>query len=133
MRPAVRCQSCPLSEGRCRGESNPRLCQLIDPTRPDHDPTYVRILPDPDHSPAEYPPLATQATNLAGSLRDWLRAGLPITPAAERMRRRAICQGCPHFDAEARRCRACGCFGSVKPWLATATCPQGKWGDPGKH
>lgn len=77
--------------------------------------------------PSAYPPLATQAANLAGSLRDWLRAGLPITPRAERARRLAICEACPLFDAAARRCTACGCFGDVKPWLGTATCPHGKW------
>ena len=77
---------------------------------------------------AAYPSIATQARGLAGSLASWFRAGCPITPSAERARRRAICTGCPEFDAEARRCRACGCLADVKPWLGTATCPRGKWG-----
>lgn len=80
------------------------------------------------HRPPVYPPLAAQASGLASSLASWLRAGLPITPAAERARRRAICSACPLFDAAARRCTACGCFSAIKPWLGTAVCPRGKWG-----
>lgn len=80
--------------------------------------------------PSAYPPLATQAANLAGSLRDWLRSGAPITPGAERERRRAICRACPKYDRDRGRCTACGCFGALKPWLGTATCPEGRWADP---
>lgn len=79
-----------------------------------------------------YPPLAAQARNLAESVGAWLRAGAPITPRAERERRRAICRGCPSYDADAGRCSVCGCFGAVKPWLGTATCPLGKWDDQSK-
>lgn len=78
--------------------------------------------------PSEYPSIAAQAVGLAGSLATWARAGFPITPAAERARRRGICTACPEFDSRARRCRKCGCFGELKPWLGTAACPLGKWG-----
>lgn len=81
----------------------------------------------PDPPIQAYPPLATQARNLAGSLSAWARAGLPIAPPGERRRRRSICLECPLFDPEQRRCLKCGCSIAVKPWLRTARCPEGKW------
>ncbi|OJW19378.1 MAG: hypothetical protein BGO49_08595 [Planctomycetales bacterium 71-10] len=120
----MRCPHCPRRGLPCDGEVIPRLCQLVDPSHPDHRPEYRAALAPPQ----AYPSIAAQARGLAGSLATWLRAGCPITPAAERARRRAVCTGCPEFDAEARRCRACGCLADVKPWLGTATCPRGKWG-----
>lgn len=135
MSAAKRCARCPRAMfAACEGESTPRLCELVDPTHPDHDPAYLVVL-EPREELA-YPSLATQARNLAGSLATWLRAGLPLTPAAERARRRGICTGgegrpsCDQFDPNRRRCRACGCFGDLKPWLGTTTCPLGRWDPP---
>jgi hypothetical protein len=46
----MRCQNCPAHKlEQCRGEGVPRFCQLVDPTHPDHDPAYVRILVQDDH------------------------------------------------------------------------------------
>jgi hypothetical protein len=39
----VRCGHCPI-DGPCRGEPNGRLCELVDPNHPDHNPAYRSIL-----------------------------------------------------------------------------------------
>ncbi len=71
-----------------------------------------------------YPPLATQAANLAGSLKRWWKSGLAVSTAAEARRRRAICKTCPIYDPAQMRCRRCGCSTLVKPWLKSERCPD---------
>lgn len=130
------CDRCPIGAG-CFGERTPWACKWAGPDAADSERESLRILSGIEPAPpAAYPSIVVQARNLAGSLATWLRAGLPITPAAERARRRGICTGgegrpaCDQFDPDQRRCRKCGCFGELKPWLGTATCPLGKWDDP---
>ena len=55
----------------------------------------------------DYPPLATQAGNLARSLWDWAISGFSTASDEEQARRLAICATCQHWDAG--RCRLCGC------------------------
>ena len=55
--------------------------------------------------------------------------------------RLAICGGCPNFDSEKKKCKACGCFMEVKATLLKhrnpkafgrielTHCPEGKWSD----
>lgn len=44
--------------------------------------------------------------------------------------RYAICQSCPHFIEESKRCSECGCFMELKTWIAgdpDNLCPKKKW------
>lgn len=58
---------------------------------------------------------------------------------AEKQRRLSICQACPKFDSDSRKCTVCGCFMDVKAGLKThlevetmsyeiTHCPEGRWG-----
>lgn len=78
-------------------------------------------------APASYPPLATQAANLAGSLWAWAVSGFTMASEDEQARRLAICHACPQWDGG--RCRICGCALSAKVSLKTAHCPlpEPKW------
>lgn len=42
--------------------------------------------------------------------------------------RLAICNACPDYDRERRRCRLCGCSMNAKAGDARAQCPKGRWG-----
>lgn len=57
----------------------------------------------------------------------------------EKQRRLSICEACPKFDPDSRKCTACGCFMDVKAGLKThleistmqyevTHCPEGRWG-----
>lgn len=79
--------------------------------------------------PPAYPPLVDQLRGLARSLWAWARSGFALASSAERRRRRAVCLApCPAYDPARGRCTACGCMAGLKPWLATADCPRGRWG-----
>lgn len=55
--------------------------------------------------------------------------------------RMSICEGCPSFDKEKKKCLECGCFMEIKTTLLKhrnpkkkgrveiTHCPLGKWGD----
>ncbi len=73
------------------------------------------------------PSFARKAVTLFDTLKTWIKSGAPIADRTERARRRSICEHCPRFDAEMKRCTVCGCSTSIKPWLRTATCPEGRW------
>jgi hypothetical protein len=89
----------------------------------------------PHSSLQSYPSLWEQAIGLTATLWRFVRSGFSIADKIERRRRRLICEGgstgsperCEKFDPAAIRCRACGCRVDMKPWLAAATCPLGKW------
>jgi hypothetical protein len=42
----ARCAICPRAElpGRCRGEANARICELVDPAHPRHQPEWMPLL-----------------------------------------------------------------------------------------
>ena len=47
-----------------------------------------------------------------------------------REERYAVCQACPHFIEESKRCSECGCFMELKTWIAgnpDNLCPKKKW------
>ena len=80
---------------------------------------------------SEYPPMFVQFRNFA---KDFYKSAkqaarnLPVLlPAEEAFARMEICRGCDRFDAEAVRCKECGCSMTLKTHLATADCPLGKW------
>lgn len=52
----MKCDRCPRSEA-CAGESIRRLCDLVDPDHPDHNPAYLATLdPTPGTPPARDDP-----------------------------------------------------------------------------
>lgn len=55
----------------------------------------------------------------------WARAGFRVASWREYRRRRAICLPCEFYQGGF--CKACGCAGIAKPFLATEKCPKGKW------
>lgn len=69
---------------------------------------------------------------LLAAMVKWSRGGFRIADYLARQRRRAICHACPIYDRSGNAglgaCRhaRCGCTGA-KRWLATETCPLGKW------
>lgn len=42
--------------------------------------------------------------------------------------RMKVCQGCPFFIQESKRCSQCGCFMEKKAMFKKTKCPIGKWG-----
>jgi hypothetical protein len=74
-----------------------------------------------------YPSWWTQITSAAGAVVEFAASGFKVATEAEQADRLAICQACEHYDAEADRCRKCGCFSAVKAWVAVQHCPIGKW------
>lgn len=127
------CAHCPVGPDRIC-PATPRLCQLADPAHPDYDPRYRDAIPlhaqpreSGGESPAarvEYPPLATQAVNLAGAFWDWAISGFTMASDEEQARRRSICATCPRWDASGRRCTLCGCYTEAKIQLKTSHCPD---------
>ena len=57
----------------------------------------------------------------------FIRSGFRTAETPEQQRRRTICKACEYLDPESERCTKCGCFVSLKAWLATESCPIGKW------
>lgn len=78
------------------------------------------------------PTNADLASNFAGAMVRWVKAGLPVVTRPEYQARASVCDACPHWDRAARlglgKCSApgCGCT-SLKRWLATEKCPLGRW------
>ncbi len=77
----MKCPHCPQI-GPCRGESIPRLCQLVDPSRADHNPAYLRAL-------GAQPKAA------------------PVVPLAESARLTRLVKECPHRTVQTDL--GCGC------------------------
>lgn len=94
----------------------------------------VEILPAPAHE--DGPSLVDLARNFAGATARWVTAGLPVVTQEVYAGRAVICGGCEYWQADARlglgECTApgCGCT-SLKLWLATERCPEGKWAAEG--
>jgi len=77
------------------------------------------------------PSLLIRGWNFATALARWTTAGMPRRTEAEIAERLAICQSCPHLQAD--HCNLCGCACVEtnrlinKLALATERCPVGKW------
>lgn len=122
LRVTGKCGHCPVSgRGDCAGQSAARICQLADPSHPDHNPLYRREL----IRRAGYPSLAQQARNFARSLWGWATDWFRLASRAEVARRMEICSDCPNFDAG--RCRLCGCQLAAKVRMRSGHCPVEKW------
>lgn len=77
-------------------------------------------------------PTALKLRNLKRALKRWLASGCRMAPSGVRKARLAVCFQCEHWHAAGNlglgECRApgCGCT-RAKAWLATESCPLGKW------
>lgn len=134
-----KCDHCPL-KGRdleCpRWPTNhTRYCEWVDPAHPGHKPAGAAALvaiaegrpfrPEPAGQAVAFPPLSTQAANLAGALGRFAASGLAMASVELRDERRALCGQCEHKDGN--RCRKCGCGLWAKTAIATEVCPIAKW------
>lgn len=78
------------------------------------------------------PSVAELAQNFTQATLRWLKAGAPIVQEPVYASRSAICEACEAWDPAgwfgSGQCKAkgCGCT-RFKRWLATETCPRGKW------
>lgn len=55
-------------------------------------------------------------------------AGAQFLPITELSKKRVeICEQCPRFDCQSRRCRECGCFVDQKSKYQSEQCPIGRW------
>jgi len=81
---------------------------------------------------ASEPDAMEMAGNFTRAVARWVKAGAPVVSEADYQARSAICAPCEYWDGSARmglgKCKApgCGCT-SLKRWLATEVCTQGKW------
>ncbi|WP_165072141.1 hypothetical protein [Paludisphaera rhizosphaerae] len=138
----MKCSSCPVA-GACVGQTAETsfACGMAERGL-ESDRNWIRhasgeaetqpaeVLEAPSSAP-EFPTLIDQVVGLVGTLVSWARSGFSLAPGIERRRRLTICLACPLLDRPSGRCTACGCLTAVKPWLASADCPQGRWGPPG--
>lgn len=82
--------------------------------------------------PAGHPGLPRLVQGFGKEVVGWAKAGFGRASDEELGRRRAICAEvpCPHWDHSAYLgmggCHLCGCS-RAKLYLATASCPMGKW------
>lgn len=80
----------------------------------------------------EEPSVRDMVGNLAKALMEWAAAGFRVASQKEVEARAAICRVCPLWDGAARKgagkcnSKLCGCT-KFKWWLASSTCPEGKW------
>jgi hypothetical protein len=76
------------------------------------------------------PSFLALASKFETALLAWMRAGFPVVAKAQWEARMETCRACPQWKEDARlglgRCEACGCS-KMKHWLATESCPLGKW------
>ena len=132
----MRCPSCPVRPDRpCLGET-PRFasfCALAeggDPVKRAHVVNRSAIAEGgPSGEPTgTFPPLLTQARNLAGAVVRFVASGGELASDEEKARRLAICEACDQFSHG--RCRRCGCLLMAKVAAATEHCPLDppKWG-----
>ena len=74
--------------------------------------------------------LAGMVKGFVGSMGQWIAQGAPVVTPEQFESRAGICLDCPRWDRAAfggrGRCLECGCS-SMKLYLATSSCPVGKW------
>lgn len=129
----IECERCPMRDDPdtpCAAvvTGHRPFCTSSDPLMPE----AVRRLshelagrPIPTEPAVAFPPLATQARNLAVAIVEAVASGGELATPDERGRRLAICAGCPHYAGG--RCRKCGCVARWKVKLAAWHCPVGKF------
>jgi|GEM_PF-3080094 len=124
---AARCAACPVpADEACRRDLHPWFCAFAaaSPEKRAHV-AGRNAFAAPRPMPASFPPLATQARNLAGAVVDFVASGGALTTPEERGRRLAICRDCEHFDpGPPGRCRICGCVANLAARVASKYCPD---------
>ena len=118
-----KCPHCPVRDRDelCRAQitNHLRYCTLADPDDPAYSPAMVARLRG---ETVPFPPLTTQARNLAGAAARFAASGGQLAPDEEKARRAAICGACEHFADG--RCRLCGCWLHYKQSMASEHCPD---------
>jgi hypothetical protein len=100
------------------------------------DPSAFKALkerfPNDFTPPPPEPTLTEMASNFAGAMTGWAKAGFKTVEREVYEKREAICLACSYWDGKARgglgKCKICGCA-RVKLWLTTSKCPHkpAKW------
>jgi len=79
--------------------------------------------------PTEFPPLSKMVSNFLGSMKRWVKEGMPVRDDEEIGQIMAICRECesarPTWAGLA--CTVCGCKLSAAIAVATKHCDKGKW------
>ena len=77
-------------------------------------------------APEEKPTLLDMAKDLIVSTTKHALSGFKKSEdmSQERMK---ICESCPFYVADQKRCARCGCYMPIKSAWKTAKCPEGKW------
>lgn len=130
----MECDRCPAG-GYCLGR--PAFCAWAAEEPP--DPVKIRTIRERS-SRGDAPPPASSYPSAARMVGNALAAAgravaAAVTGAAvlateeEQARRIGICKACDQYDAQAGRCRACGCAVALKARLQTeeGQCPLKKW------
>lgn len=82
-------------------------------------------------NPADYPDFWNQMQNFQKFLKDvgqGAASGNSVLVSEEkRLKREELCNECPSFNKESKRCRECGCFMEVKWRFTKAECPMNIW------
>ena len=91
-------------------------------------PTDDELLEILQADPKEMPPLATQAWNLVGAVKDFVADGLKTVTTEQYEARLAICDECDQRVGD--RCVKCGCHLSIKARGRAFKCPLRKWSEP---
>lgn len=114
----MKCDHCPR-DGKCNGEENKRLCDLVNEKHPDHNPSYLKMLK---------PPGAIDKVNSFVSAGiNYVAAGMPDVSDEVFEKRMEICRACDSYDKEDNKCNLCGCNLAFKCRMATTGCPISKW------
>jgi hypothetical protein len=84
-----------------------------------------------DEPPKDLPSFKDMVKSLAGATNDVVRGmlggdGLLVTEDIY-IERINICNSCPFFRKEDKRCTKCGCFMEAKTRLKKTYCPVNKW------
>jgi len=84
------------------------------------------------------PTIGEMRGNFTTAMKDWIKAGYPISSLELADQRHAACERCPFWNARARKIpftatflgkcmhKKCGCS-KLKFFIQTSKCPEGRW------
>lgn len=82
-------------------------------------------------NPNEYPDFWSQMQNFQKFLKDVGQGSASgnavLVSEEQRLKRQELCNECPSFNKESKRCRECGCFMEIKWRFTKAECPMNIW------
>lgn len=86
----------------------------------------------PGVNPQDYPDFWDQMNNFQKFLKDVNQGksegnGSIIVSQEKRLERVDICNQCPHFNSDSKRCYKCGCFMEIKWRFKKSSCPINLW------